>query len=92
MSDTVGPECEGCRWTRNEMAKIRAKLVKAESEVQCINIVAFQAQEMAKEISAKLDKAEKAIGDTQDFLKYLLDGNTQIDSELFDAVKEFVKD
>ena len=35
---------------------------------------------MKKELEAlraKLVKAEKAIGDTQDFLKYLLDGNTQ---------------
>ena len=34
MSDTEGSQCEGCRWTRNEMAKIRAKLVKAEKVIE----------------------------------------------------------
>lgn len=29
MSDTEGSECEGCRWTRNEMARLRNELAKA---------------------------------------------------------------
>ena len=37
MSDTEGSECEGCRWTRNEMAKIRAKLEKAEALAEVAN-------------------------------------------------------
>jgi len=31
MNDTEGSQCSVCRWTRNEMAKIRAKLEKAET-------------------------------------------------------------
>jgi len=36
MSDTEGSQCEGCRWTRNEMAKIRAKLDKAEKVISIV--------------------------------------------------------
>jgi len=44
-----------------EMQNLQAKLERAEAELKSITLVAFQAQEMAKEISAKLTKAEKVI-------------------------------
>ena len=45
----------------SEIETLRAKLEKAESGLKSITLVAFQAQEMAKEIAAKIDKTKTII-------------------------------
>jgi len=37
MSDTEGSECEGCRWTRNEMARLRDEPARLRNELAKAN-------------------------------------------------------